>query len=65
MYRFVLQKLILLKDSQNVVVAHAFNANTWDSEAGGVSESDDSIVYTVGSRAAITKQRNLSQKNKI
>jgi hypothetical protein len=52
--------------SEPGVVAHAFNASTWEAEAGvGVgSEFEASLVYKVSSRTARATQRNPVSKNK-
>jgi hypothetical protein len=44
------------------VVAHAFNLNTWEAEAGRF-EFEASLVYRVNSRTARATQRNLVSKN--
>jgi hypothetical protein len=44
------------------VVAHAFNASTWEAEAD-ISEFEASLVYRVSSRTARTAQRNPVSKN--
>jgi hypothetical protein len=46
------------------VMAHAFNPNTREAEAGGlISEFEASLVYRVSSRTARAIQRNLVSKN--
>ena len=46
------------------VVAHTFNHNPWEAEAGGFLSSKASLVYRVNSRTARTIQRNPVSKNK-
>ena len=52
------------KKLSQAVVAHAFNPNTLEAEAGR-SEFKASPVYRVSSRTASSTQRNLVSKNKI
>jgi hypothetical protein len=44
------------------VVAHAFNPSTWEAEAGGISEFEDSLVYKVSFRTARIIPRKLVLK---
>ena len=40
------------------MVVHIFNPSTWEAEAGGSCEFEDSLVYRVNSKTAKVTQRN-------
>jgi hypothetical protein len=53
-----------IKKTKPGVVADAFNPSTWEAEAGGFLEFEDSLVYRVSCRTARATQRNPVLKNK-